>query len=194
LAYEFELPDSFEPWPGRTLLERTFVLLDLGVSFANPCWARHVKPDGSVVDRAAEGSDTWYVDLVTVEQHEDRYIFRDLYIDVVVPMDGRHYRMLDLDEFADAIEAEPGQETDWRLSDQITESGSEQRARHTRRPGEAGHGPRLVELATIRSIACAIAGCCIGPTCKTPLRSAFNRNLRNACVRKTEGYRAAPPW
>jgi hypothetical protein len=61
LAYEFELPDSFVPWPGRTLLERT------------------------------------------VEQRQDTYIIRDLFIDVVVPMDGRHYRMLDLDEFADAI-------------------------------------------------------------------------------------------
>ena len=105
VAYEFELPDSFEPWPGRTLLERTFVLLELGVSLANPCWARHVKLDGTVVDRGPEGSDTWYVDLVTVEQHEDRYIFRDLFIDVVVPMDGRHYRVLDLDEFADAIDS-----------------------------------------------------------------------------------------
>ena len=104
VAYEFELPDSFKPWPGRTLVERTFVLLELGVSFANPCWARHTKPDGTVVDRGAEGSGTWYVDLVTVEQHGDRYIFRDLFIDVVVPMDGRHYRMLDLDEFADAID------------------------------------------------------------------------------------------
>jgi hypothetical protein len=104
VAYEFELPDSFEPWPGRTLLERTFVLLDLGVSFANPCWVRHAQPDGAVVDREAEGPDTWYVDLVTVEQHEDRYVFRDLFIDIVVPMDGRHYRMLDLDEFADAID------------------------------------------------------------------------------------------
>src|SRR5216683_3135242 len=104
VAYEFELPDSFEPWPGRTLIERTFVLLDLGVSFANPCWVRHVKPDGTVIDRAPEGSDTWYVDLVTVEQHEDGYIFRDLFIDIMVPMDGRHYRMLDLDEFADAID------------------------------------------------------------------------------------------
>jgi len=104
VAYEFELPDSFEPWPGRTLLERTFVLLDLGVSFANPCWVRYAKPDGAVVDRRAEGNDTWYVDLVTVEHHEARYIFRDLFIDLVVPMDGRHYRMLDLDEFADAID------------------------------------------------------------------------------------------
>ena len=105
VAYEFELPDSFEPWPGRTLVERTFVLLDLGVSFANPCWVRHHRPDGSVTDRGREGPDTWYVDLVTVEQDGNRYTFRDLYIDVVVPMDGRHYRMLDLDEFADAIDA-----------------------------------------------------------------------------------------
>ncbi len=104
VAYEFELPDSFEPWPGRTLLERTFVLLDLGVSFANPCWVRQRRPDGIVVDRRQEGKDTWYVDLVTVEQVGNRYVFRDLYIDVMVPMDGRHYRMLDLDEFANAID------------------------------------------------------------------------------------------
>jgi len=103
-AYEFKLPDSFEPWPGRSLLERTFVLLDLGVSFANPCWVRHLKADGAVIDRTQDGSDTWYVDLVTVEREGDRYTFRDLYIDVMVPMDGRHYRMLDLDEFADAID------------------------------------------------------------------------------------------
>jgi uncharacterized protein DUF402 len=104
VAYEFELPDSFEPWPGRTLLERTFVLLELGVSFANPCWARQLRADGTVVDRGPAENDTWYVDLVTVEQDGDRYTFRDLYIDVMVPMDGRHYRMLDLDEFADAID------------------------------------------------------------------------------------------
>lgn len=29
----------------------------------------------------------------------------DLYVDVLVPVDGRHQRLLDLDEFADAIEA-----------------------------------------------------------------------------------------
>jgi hypothetical protein len=32
-------------------------------------------------------------------------IVRDLYIDVLVPTDGRHQRLLDLDEFADAVEA-----------------------------------------------------------------------------------------
>jgi predicted RNA-binding protein associated with RNAse of E/G family len=43
------------------------------------------------------------VDLVTVDAQGDRYTFRDLYIDVIVPTDGRHYRMLDLDEYADAM-------------------------------------------------------------------------------------------
>ena len=104
VAYDFELPASFAPWPGRTLRERTFVLLDLGTSFANPCWVRQRKPDGTVVDRADEGRDTWYVDLITVEQKGSRFVFRDLYIDVMRPMDGPQYRLLDLDEFADAIE------------------------------------------------------------------------------------------
>ncbi len=104
VAYEFELPNSFEPWPGRTLVERTFVLLDCGVSFANTCWIRWRKPDGTMVDRQSEGSDTWYVDLITVEQNGGRYTFRDLYVDVMVPMDGRQHRLLDLDEFAAAIE------------------------------------------------------------------------------------------
>lgn len=103
VAYEFELSPRFEPWPGRTLLERTFVLLDVGVSFANPCWVRHTRPDGAVTEVDPNGRDSWYVDLITVEAQGDRYIFRDLYIDVLVPTDGRHYRMLDLDEYADAM-------------------------------------------------------------------------------------------
>jgi hypothetical protein len=78
---------------------------DMERSFANPCWVRHHRPDGSVTDRGLEGPDTWYVDLGTVEQEGNKYTFRDLYIDLVVPMDVRHYRMLDLDEFADAIDA-----------------------------------------------------------------------------------------
>ena len=103
VAYEFELPERYEPWPGRTRLERTFVLLDVGVSFANPCWLRATEPDGSVAEMDPRGRDSWYVDLVTVEEQGDRYTFRDLYVDLIVPTDGRPYRMLDLDEFADAI-------------------------------------------------------------------------------------------
>jgi hypothetical protein len=100
LAYEFQLPDSFVPWPGRTLLERVFVLLDLGVSMSVPAWRSTVG-----TDLAQAGPTTWYVDLVHVSTTQDSITVRDLYIDVLVPTDGRHQRLLDLDEFADAIEA-----------------------------------------------------------------------------------------
>jgi hypothetical protein len=107
LAYEFQLPDRFVPWPGRTLLERVFVLLDLGVSMARPCWRRMRTPNREVngIDADRDEPATWYVDLIEVTHEEDRIILRDLYIDVMVPTDGRHQRMLDLDEFADAVEA-----------------------------------------------------------------------------------------
>jgi hypothetical protein len=32
LAYEFELPEWFTPWPGRTRLERTFLPAPLGIT------------------------------------------------------------------------------------------------------------------------------------------------------------------
>lgn len=107
LAYEFQLPDRFEPWPGRTLLERVFVLLDLGVSMARPCWRRMRTPDGGEIagiDAGLAEPATWYVDLVHVTHGPDRVIVRDLFIDVMVPTDGRHQRLLDLHEFADAID------------------------------------------------------------------------------------------
>ncbi|MEM8535198.1 MAG: hypothetical protein AAGF95_30450 [Chloroflexota bacterium] len=91
VAYEFELPERFVPAPGRTRVERTFVLLDVGVSFANPFWFTGIE------------ADTWYIDLIAVKQNSQQYTFLDLYIDAFVPTDGRHYRQLDLDEFADAI-------------------------------------------------------------------------------------------
>jgi hypothetical protein len=39
----------FVPWPGRALLQRTFLLLDLGVSMNLPCWREMVTPAGDVV-------------------------------------------------------------------------------------------------------------------------------------------------
>lgn len=99
LAYEFQLPPRFVPWPGRTRLERVFVLLDLGVSMSVPAWR-----SARGVDRYKSGPDTWYVDLVHVTTGPGSIAVRDLYIDVLVPVDGRHQRLLDLDEFADAID------------------------------------------------------------------------------------------
>lgn len=101
LAYEFELPDRFVPWPGRTLLERAFVLLDLGVSMSLPAW----RPTAGI-DRDRTEPTTWYVDLLQITVGRGSIIVRDLYIDVLVPTNGRHQRLLDLDEFAAAIEAE----------------------------------------------------------------------------------------
>lgn len=105
VAYEFELPERFEPRPGLTRLQRVFVLLDLGVSFSDPCWARRRDDDGTVFENDPNSLVAWYVDLVKVEVTGNQYAFRDLYIDVMVPMDGRHYRVLDLDEYADAMAA-----------------------------------------------------------------------------------------
>src|SRR5262249_39923021 len=54
--------------------------------------------------KAGRGRDTWYIDLVSVEQTGSTFGFRDMYIDVMVPEDGRHYLLLDRDEFAHAID------------------------------------------------------------------------------------------
>ena len=108
VAYEFALPTRFEPWPGRTRLERVFVLLETSVGLTLPCWRTVVTPQGRSlpgVDAAHTEGITWYIDLLQVTDHGSEVIVRDLYIDVMVPTDGRHYRQLDLDEFADAIDA-----------------------------------------------------------------------------------------
>ena len=73
VAYEFELPKRFEPRPRRTRVERTFVLLDLGVSFADVCWVRVTEPDGAVVTADPGGDGVWYVDLVSVTPVDGGY-------------------------------------------------------------------------------------------------------------------------
>ena len=105
LAYELELPEEFQPWPGRSRVERVFVLLDLGISLSMPCWREMRQPDGSVVpgvDADLEAPATWYVDLVTVDVATDGIVVTDLFVDVMVPVDGRQHRVLDLEELADA--------------------------------------------------------------------------------------------
>lgn len=107
IAYEMQAPQSFQPWPGRSRLERKYVLLDVGVSLGIPCWARHLRSDGTSWSMPPTERDTWYIDLVTVdaEAESTTYVVRDLFVDVMIACDGRHPRMLDLDELADAVEA-----------------------------------------------------------------------------------------
>jgi hypothetical protein len=77
----------------QQLNPRHFLLLDVGVKMAIPnVW----------IER---GDPLWYVDLVMVKQRDACVEVIDLDIDLFVPTDGRPYRTLDLDEFADAIES-----------------------------------------------------------------------------------------
>jgi hypothetical protein len=92
IAYEFELDESLVPRPGTTRLERVFVLLDVGVQLSNPPYWR------------GEDAACWYVDLVAVTGSNGRFIVWDQYVDLIVATDGRPYRMLDLDEFAAAVQ------------------------------------------------------------------------------------------
>lgn len=92
LAYEFELAPSRVPRPGMTRLERVFVLLDVGVQLSNPPYWR------------GKDAGCWYVDLVAVSGGNSAFTVTDLYVDVIIATDGRPYRMLDLDEFAIAVD------------------------------------------------------------------------------------------
>ncbi len=78
--------------PDTGTVGRSYVLLGLGVKLTiPPIWTQR-------------GDPIWYVDLAIVTREDDLYRIVDLDIDVFVPTDGRPYRLLDLDEFADAIE------------------------------------------------------------------------------------------
>ena len=91
VAYDFALDETFTPRPGLSRWERAFLLLDVGVQFANPLWWQ-----------GAEAT-SWYVDLARLTITDDLIVVDDLYIDVIVPTDGRPYRQLDLEEFAAAV-------------------------------------------------------------------------------------------
>lgn len=83
LVYEWASPEAIRPW--------TEVILPDG----------RLTPGGG----SAHGDEhTRYVDLVPVEESEEGCVVRDLFADVIVPSDGRHAWLLDLDELADAVD------------------------------------------------------------------------------------------
>jgi len=91
LAYDLARLVPTHTDPHRLWIERTYLLLDVGVQFKRPHWWCDDEPE------------TWYVDLVKVEEAASHIIVRDLYLDLIVPTDGRPYRLLDPDEFGDAL-------------------------------------------------------------------------------------------
>lgn len=101
LYYDLELPEKFVPAEGKTRQERIFVLLDVGISFSNPIWFK------------GDEIDTWYANLVHIEKQGNRYICLDFFIDAIIPTDGRPYRQLDIEEFAQAIDAN---EIPWQVA------------------------------------------------------------------------------
>jgi hypothetical protein len=85
LGWEYVAPDT-------GTIGRSFLLLDVSVKLTiPPIWIQR-------------GDPIWYVDLAIVTQEDDLFRVLDFDIDAFVPTDGRPYRTLDLDEFADAIE------------------------------------------------------------------------------------------
>ncbi|MFG1859721.1 DUF402 domain-containing protein [Microbispora bryophytorum] len=92
VAYDVEI---LPPWrvPGRPTTDRCFVIADEGVQIRKPV---------TFVD-ALEGG--WYVDLIDLEEAGPKQlVVHDLYVDILVPPLSRRYEVLDLDEFADALQ------------------------------------------------------------------------------------------
>lgn len=75
----------------RTLVQRSYLLLDDGVLVARP----EQMPAGH------EG--WWWCDLVVVDDRGDRLVLSDARVDVLVGPPDRPYHVADLDELADAV-------------------------------------------------------------------------------------------
>lgn len=80
-------------WPDEHIVQTSFLLPEEGFLIAQP------------VGFPAGQPGWWYCDLVSVDGDGDGapYVVRDLYIDVIIGPPEHPYRVLDLDEHADAM-------------------------------------------------------------------------------------------
>jgi hypothetical protein len=78
-------------WRGEYLEQRSFVLLEEGFQLSRP-------PNFPAVQRG-----WWYCDLVRVTDNGDEVVVDDLWIDVIVGPPDHPYRVLDLDEYGEAM-------------------------------------------------------------------------------------------
>lgn len=79
--------DCFDPEAGRMV--RHFVLLQEAVKLMFEPW---------------DWKDRWYVDLVGIKWVDENTLeLKDLYIDIIVEGNGPTYRIIDMEEFADAL-------------------------------------------------------------------------------------------
>ncbi|MDX6261073.1 MAG: uncharacterized protein QOH84_2761 [Kribbellaceae bacterium] len=92
VAYDVKILPQWQA-PGRPTIDRCFVIPDEGVQVMKP----------NTFTGVLEGG--WYIDLIDVTEAEPgRLTIRDLQVDLLLPPISLRYEMLDLDEFADAIE------------------------------------------------------------------------------------------
>ena len=92
-AYEFRLSEQLAvrpEYPDR--VQRAFVLLD-----------EHIQLNQPIIE-TSYWDGWWYIDLADVTEDGDSIEVGDQYIDLIVPPDVRPYRVLDLDDFADALD------------------------------------------------------------------------------------------
>jgi hypothetical protein len=90
-AYDFPLPDTSFVRPGELRRDRAYLLLDDGIQLS--C------PPGFPEQQAG----WWYIDLVEIDERDETIAVRDHYLDVIVGPPSHYYRVLDMDEFGDAI-------------------------------------------------------------------------------------------
>ena len=90
-AYEFPLRDVDFVRPGEARQDRSYLLLDDGIQMS--C------PPGFPEQQAG----WWYVDLVEIHEDGNQIAVIDHYLDVIVGPPDHYYRVLDMDEFGDAV-------------------------------------------------------------------------------------------
>lgn len=81
-----------EPRPAHPVRQRVYVLPQEQVQLQQP------------VAWPAEDRDWWYVDLIEVDEQGDRLLLRDDFVDFIVGPPDRPYRVVDLEEYADALD------------------------------------------------------------------------------------------
>src|SRR3954447_24087371 len=78
VAYDARLLAAYQV-AGRPTIDRSYLLLDQGIQLTRP---------GALVE-PVEG--WWYVDVVEIDETEDGFVVRDLYVDFLVPPGAHRY-------------------------------------------------------------------------------------------------------
>lgn len=92
VAYDVRILPKYQV-AGRPTVDRCYLLLDEGIQLTKP----------AVFEGPVEG--WWYVDLVDISHTDEGLIVHDMYVDFLIPPTLDRYQVLDLDEFADALQA-----------------------------------------------------------------------------------------